>query len=80
MDDTIEFILTELENLKEIAEVYISDTIKNLKPIKPMGNPVGIRYSNNWLELIFNESYYNISELQEILDSLKKKKKYHLLI
>ena len=79
MDDTIEFILTELENLKEIAEVYISDTIKNLKPIKPMGNPVGIRYSNNWLELIFNESYYNISELQEILDSLKKKKKYHLL-
>lgn len=78
-DDAMEFILTDIEELKEIANVYISDTIKNLKPIKSSGSPVGIRYSNNWLELIFNDSFCNIDELQEVLDSIKKKKKYHLL-
>ena len=79
IDDSLEFILTGLESLKEIATVFISDTIKNLKPVKASGSPVGIKYSNNWLELVFNESFLNIDELQEILNSLKKKKKYHLL-
>ncbi len=78
-DDSIEFILTNIESLKEIATVYISDTIKNLKPIKTSGSPVGVRYNNNWLELIFNEAFCNINELQEILEALKVKKKYHLL-
>ena len=79
LDESLEFILSGLEDLKEIATIFISDTIKNLKPIKANGSPVGIRYSNNWLELIFNESFFNINELQEIMDSLKKKKKFHLL-
>ena len=79
MDDTLEFLLSDLEILKEIAEVYISDTIKNLKPVKPMGSPIGIRYSNNWIELVFNDNFFNIDELQAILDSIKKKKRYHLL-
>lgn len=78
-DDTIDFILTNIESLKEIATVYISDTVKNLKPIKTSGSPIGVRYTNNWVELIFNESFCNINELQEILDALKVKKKYHLL-
>ena len=79
VDEAMEFLLTNLESLKEIATVYVSDSIKNLKPIKTSGTPVGIRYSNNWLELIFNENFFNADELQNILDSLKKKKKYHLL-
>ncbi len=79
LDSALEFILTELDSLKEISTVYISDTIKNLKPIKATGSPVGIRYSNNWLELIFNDSFCNVDELQDVLSSLKKKKKYHLL-
>ena len=79
LDESLEFILSGLEDLKEIATIFISDTIKNLKPIKANGSPVGIRYSNNWLELIFNESFFNVNELQEIIDSLKKKKKFHLL-
>ena len=79
MDEALEFILSGIETLKEIANVFVSDTIKNLKPIKTSGTPIGVRYSNNWLELIFNEEFYNVDELQQILDSLKKKKKYHLL-
>ena len=79
MDDALEFILSGIDTLKEIANVFVSDTIKNLRPIKTSGTPVGVRYSNNWLELIFNEEFYNVDELQQILDSLKKKKKYHLL-
>ena len=79
IDDALEFILSELDTLKEIATVFISDTIKNLKPIKPTGSPVGIKYSNNWIELIFNDSFCNVSELQEIVNSMKKKKKFHLL-
>lgn len=79
IDDSIEFLLTGLETLKDIATVFISDTIKNLKPIKATGNPVGVRYTNNWLELIFNDSFVNVDELQDVLNSIKKKKKFHLL-
>lgn len=79
LDDALEFILSDLEVLKEISTIYISDTIKNLKPIKTSGSPVGVRYSNNWLELIFNESFCDVSELQEVLSAMKKKNKFHLL-
>ena len=79
IDDAIEFILNDLESLKEIANIYISDSIKNLKPLKSSGAPIGVRYTNNWLELIFNDSFCSVDELQNVLDSLKKKKKFHLL-
>ena len=79
IDDALSFILSDLESLKELATVYISDSIKKLKPIKSTGTPIGIRYSNNWLELVFNDDFCNIDELQEVLDSIKKKRKYHLL-
>ena len=79
IDDALSFILSDLESLKEIATVYVSDSIKKLKPIKAGGTPVGIRYSNNWLELVFNDDFCDINELQEVLDAMKKKRKYHLL-
>ena len=79
IDEALSFVLGDLETLKELATVYISDSIKKLKPIKAGGNPIGIRYSNNWLELVFNDDFCNIDELQEVLDSLKKKRKFHLL-
>ena len=79
IDDALSFILSDLESLKELATVFISDSIKKLKPIKSGGTPIGIRYSNNWLELVFNDDFCNIEELQEVLDSIKKKRKYHLL-
>lgn len=79
IDDALSFILSDLESLKEIATVYVSDSIKKLKPIKAGGTPVGIRYSNNWLELVFNDDFCDINELQEVLDSMKKKRKFHLL-
>lgn len=79
IDDALSFILSDLESLKEIATVYVSDSIKKLKPIKAGGTPVGIRYSNNWLELVFNDDFCDINELQEVLYSMKKKRKFHLL-
>lgn len=79
LDEALEFLLIELDSLKELATVFVSDTIKNLKPKKAIGDPIGVRYSNNWLELVFDESFCNIQELQNVLDSMKKKKKYHLL-
>lgn len=79
IDEALSFILSDLEALKEIATVYVSDAIKKLKPVKAGGTPVGIRYSNNWLELVFNDDFCNIDELQEVLDSIKNKRKYHLL-
>lgn len=79
LDEALEFLLIELDSLKELATIFISDSIKNLKPKKAIGDPVGVRYSNNWLELIFDDSFCNIDELQNVLASIKKKKKYHLL-
>lgn len=79
LDAALEFLLIDIDALKEIANVYVSDTIKNLRYKKADKAPVGIRYANNWIELIFDNSLCNINELQEILKSLKNKKKYHLL-
>ena len=78
-DEALNFILFELDTLKEISTVYISDTIKNLKPIKTSGTPIGVRYKNNWLEMFFNTKFFKEEEIQDILSSLSKKKHFHLL-
>ena len=78
-DEALEFILLQMDALKEIANVYISDTIKNLKPIKTNGTPVGIRYENNWMEMFFNDKFFKEDELVEVLAAINKKKRFHLL-
>lgn len=75
----IDFLKNDIEKLKEYTKVYVSDTIKNISFKKITSSLVGIRYNNNWLEIFFNDTNYSINEINEILDSIKKKKKYHLL-
>ena len=78
-DWALDFLKNDLFQLKEYATVYISDSIKklNFKTIQSSG--VGIRFNNNWLEIVFNEEVIALKDLDEILKSLKEKKKYHLL-
>ena len=78
-DWALDFLKNDLHKLKEYATVYISDSIKHLSFKKMNSTGVGIRFNNNWLELVFNEEIIALKDLDEILKSLKEKKKYHLL-
>lgn len=82
MDDEIlifDFLKNDIPKLKELATVYVSDSIKRLN-FKSFTSPgVGVRFNTNWLELVFNEDVVSINDLDEVLKAMKKHKKYHLL-
>ena len=78
-NDAFDFLNHDIPKLKEIAKVYVSNSIKRLN-FKTITSPgVVVRYKNNWLELVFNENIVAINDLEEILAAMKKHKKYHLL-
>ncbi len=77
-DDKIyQFLTTDIEDLKSKAEVYISDSIKNLS-IKQMKQPsIGVKFDNNLLEVSIDNLDFDISELEKVLKTYQLKKKYY---
>ncbi len=78
-DWAFDFLKNDLHKLKEYATVYISDSIKHLSFKKVTSPGIGVRYNNNWLEIVFNEEFVTLEELEDVLKSMQAKKKYHLL-
>lgn len=78
-DWAIDFLKNDLNKLREYAKVFVSDSIKGINYKKTIGSSVGIRYSNNWLSIVFDEKDYPVDEIEDILKSIQNKKKYHLL-
>ncbi len=77
--DIINFLNADLSDLKKIAEVFLSETLKRLK-VEGF-NPPSIKadYQNDTLSILLPESDYDNEELKAILSAVKKKKKYVLL-
>lgn len=78
-DWSLDFLKNDLHKLKEYATVYVSDSIKKISFKKVTSPGVGVRFNNNWLEIVFNEEVVSLDEIEDILKSMKEKKKYHLL-
>ncbi len=79
-DDKIyDFYLQGPEALRQFGEVFVTDTFDN--GFVPKESPVkmGLRYSGNLLELKLDLSSYSPSELLDIVESIKVKKRYHKL-
>ena len=75
------FIYTLLPILQENAEIFYSDTFKNIRIKDPRAFTGGIRLNegSDMLEFSFHHEEIAHSELKFILSSLKEKKKYHRL-
>ena len=65
--------------LKQLGEVYASDTFKAIKIKEPKSFSVGIRLKNDWLSLNFEDLEFGPSEYKKILASYRQNKKYFRL-
>lgn len=78
--ETLDKIITsDYSSLKEIADVYLSDDIANLKKSKLQNLIIKASSGKDWLTLQVSSSQYSRDELKQILSAYKKKKKFVLL-
>ncbi|HHU27531.1 TPA: helicase, partial [bacterium] len=74
-----DFLTNQIENLKQYAEVYISESIKNIN-IRQMKQPsVGVRFDNNLLEVSFDNLDFDVKELEKVLRTYQLKRKFYRL-
>ena len=78
-NDIISFLKADLTNLKKIANVYLTDAILDKKLIKFTPPTLQMSFNNDMLSVFMKESVYSDEELYQILQALKKKRKFVLL-
>ena len=72
-------IIADYSRLKEIAEVYLSEDIMNIKKSKLQKLIIKASSGKDWLSLQVSSDEYSKEELRSILSAYKKKKKFVLL-
>jgi len=75
----VNFLLSDLSQLKELSNVYFSESIKNKKINNFEAPKITINRQGSLAECFVDDSIYSDDELKLILKSIKKKKKYILL-
>ncbi|MEW9094939.1 MAG: DEAD/DEAH box helicase [Clostridiaceae bacterium] len=79
-DEILDFMLKGMELLQELGEVYYSEEFKNMRIYSSSNYKSTIRLNEeNLLEFTFDIEGIDKSELKDIFQSLKEKKKYHRL-
>ncbi len=80
-DNIIDFVFRLVPLLQERALVYYSESLKNMKLKPSISFSAGFRLNtkSNILEFSFSAEGINRSELADIMESLRKKKKYYQL-
>lgn len=73
------FIHEGINDLRQLGEVYASDTFKAIKIKEPKSFSVGIHLKNDWLSLSFEDLEFGPSEYKKILASYRQHKKYFRL-
>jgi SNF2 family DNA or RNA helicase len=78
--DIVSFITEGINKLQDLGEVYYSDNFKNIKVYGKSSLKGGIRLNEeNLLEFSFELEGVDRSELKDIFNALREKKKYHRL-
>lgn len=73
------FITTNVNTLLEMCEVNASESFQKIKLKNPKNISMGVKLSNNLIELDLENLEFSISELKDILKQYKVKKKYYRL-
>jgi len=76
IDKVVMFLKADLSPLKELGDVYLSESLKNAQ-IKKMNKPVvKLGFNVDLLSICFDKLEYSDDELSQIINAYKKKKKY----
>lgn len=78
-DKTINLIRNVLPKLQEYCSIYISDSLKTFNPMHSISLDVGVKVKNDLLEIDLSSINLDMSEIEEILKSYQKQKKYYQL-
>ena len=73
------FLSTEIENYMQQFEVLATDNFKKKEIREPKIENLGVRIENNLLNIDFSQMDFDLSELKEIMQKYRLKKKYHRL-
>ena len=73
------FLSTEIENYMQKFEVLATDNFKKKEIREPKIENLGVRIENNLLNIDFSQMDFDLSELKEIMQKYRLKKKYHRL-
>ena len=73
------FLSNEIEQYMKKFEVLATEEFKQKQIKEPKMSNVGVRIENNLLEVDFEGLGFELSELKEIMDKYKLKKKFHRL-
>lgn len=75
-----EFLVVEINRLKNIGEVYYSDKLKEKKIYNSTNIKIGLGEEiNHYLDFNFKIENVEVSEYKNIVDALKSKKKFYKL-
>ncbi|HOJ10640.1 MAG TPA: SNF2 helicase associated domain-containing protein [Clostridiales bacterium] len=77
----LDFITNELPVLKDMAEIYYSESFKTIKLSSNINFGAGVRLSTDgqWLEFTIKHDGIDSEELMELLSSYRLKKRYYKL-
>lgn len=79
-DDLIyEFLSTDIEEYMKKFEVLATDSFKKREIRQPKAESLGVRIENNLLNIDFSKLDFDLSELADVMEKYKLKKKYHRL-
>lgn len=73
------FLSNEIETYMRKFEVLATDEFKQKQVKEPKISNIGVRIENNLLEINFDGLGFELSELKDIMDKYKLKKKFHRL-
>ena len=75
----LKFFNLDFKELRNLCDVYLSDTIKNKSVSKLVTPSIRIQYENNMMEAFLEESEYSSDELVLIMKAIRQKKNFILL-
>ena len=78
-DKIYKFLSEDIQEYMENFEILATDTFKAKEIKQSVPISIGVRIDNNLLDINFSNLYFDVEELQEIMQQYKLKKKYHRL-
>ncbi|MFV0380875.1 MAG: SNF2 helicase associated domain-containing protein [Breznakia sp.] len=75
----LDFLNDMLPTIQQYANVYVSKALRKLQEHTSLGIQVGVRVKNDLLYMDIDSDVLKADEIQEVLKSYRKRKKYHKL-
>lgn len=78
-EDIYNFVRTGINELIELGEVHVTESLRNINLVKSPVGSIGLRIENNMLKVELKDVNMPLDEMAAILNAYKKKNKYYRL-